>query len=60
METPVSIKTVGAASGSYSVVAAATDDDDDDDDMSQMLDVQLGMYLKVLFIYSKNLLWIDD
>jgi hypothetical protein len=43
METPVSIKTVGAASGLYSVVAAATDDDDDDDDdeLSQMLDVQL-------------------
>jgi hypothetical protein len=43
METPVSIKTVGAASGLYSVAAAAaaTDDDDDDDDLSQMLDVQL-------------------
>jgi hypothetical protein len=38
METPVSIKTVGAASGLYSVAAAT---DDDDDDLSQMLDVQL-------------------
>jgi len=40
METPVSIKTIGSASGLYSVVAADTDDDDDDD-LSQMLDVQL-------------------
>jgi len=39
METPVSIKTAGAASGLYSVFAAVTDDDDAH--LSQMLDVQL-------------------
>jgi hypothetical protein len=49
METPVSMKTVGVASGLYSVVAAATDDD-----LSQMLGVQLRMCLKVLFLFSKK------
>ena len=57
MKTPVSIKTVGAASRLYSVVAAATEDDDDDEeeeDLSQILDVQLWMLMKVLFLFIKK------